>query len=70
MDATNNDVPALFEFKAYPTIFWYSKNKELKTYDGERELKKMLKFVAKHSTNELVAYDRNGKKKKVVKEEL
>jgi hypothetical protein len=70
MDASNNDVPALFPFQGYPTIIWYSKNKELQIYEGERELKDFIKFVANHSTQELIGFDRNGKKKKIVKEEL
>jgi hypothetical protein len=42
----------------------------LQVYEGERELKDFIKFVANHSTQELIGFDRNGKKKKIVKQEL
>jgi hypothetical protein len=42
----------------------------LQIYEGDKELKDLIKFVANHSTEELIGFDRNGKKKKIVKEEL
>lgn len=41
------------------------------SYDGGREVKDFIKYIAKHSTDGLKGYDRDGKKiKKKKAEEL
>ena len=69
MDATANDVPSPFVVHGFPTLYWYPKSKSPKKYEGGRELNDFIEFIAKHSTEELVGYDRNGNKKDK-KEEL
>lgn len=66
MDATANDVPAPFEVSGFPTLFWApKKNKSSpQRYDGGREVADFIKYIAKHSTEDLKGYDRNGNKKK------
>lgn len=65
MDATANDVPSTFEVHGFPTIFWYpSSSKQPKKYEGGRDLQDFINYVAKHATNELDGYSRDGKKKK------
>ncbi|GJQ66743.1 ERp60 [Trypoxylus dichotomus] len=70
MDATSNDVFEPFKLEGYPTIYWAPRNSKNKpiTYDGGRNLQAFIKFIAKHATNELKGYDRNGKSK--AKDEL
>lgn len=69
MDATANDVPPQFAVQGFPTIFWFPKDKVVKKYDGGRDLNNFLEYIAKHATEELVGYDRDGKPKSG-KEEL
>ena len=69
MDATANDVPSPFVVHGFPTLYWYPKNKSTKKYEGGRELNDFIEFIAKHSSEELVWYDRSGNKKDK-KEEL
>lgn len=66
MDATANDVPPSFDVKGFPTIYWVPKDKKSnpERYEGGREVKDFLKFIAEKSTNELKGYNRDGKKKK------
>lgn len=65
MDATANDVPSTFEVHGFPTIYWYpSGTKKPKKYEGGRELQDFISFIAKHSTEELNGYGRDGKAKK------
>lgn len=67
MDATANDVPGPYDVRGFPTLFFApkdSKSSPLK-YEGGRELDDFIKYLAKHSTNELKGWDRNGKPKKV-----
>lgn len=68
MDATANDVPPAFTVHGFPTIYWYPKDKVVKKYEGGRELNNFIEYIAKHATDELQGYDRNGKAKS--KEEL
>ncbi|KAK6731806.1 hypothetical protein RB195_007954 [Necator americanus] len=70
MDATANDVPPLFQVQGFPTLYWLPKNKKDSPvpYSGGREVKDFINFIAKHSTDGLKGYSRDGKKKK--KEEL
>ncbi|XP_018325556.1 protein disulfide-isomerase A3 [Agrilus planipennis] len=66
MDATANDVPADYEVRGFPTLYWVPKNNKQSPvrYEGGRELDDFVNYIAKHATSELKAYDRNGKKKK------
>nr|BAN20701.1 protein disulfide isomerase [Riptortus pedestris] len=70
MDATNNDVPAPYEVRGFPTIYWAPKDSKSSpvTYNGGRELDDFIKYIAKHATSELKGYDRSGNSKS--KEEL
>lgn len=66
MDASNNDVPAPYDVRGFPTIYWApkdAKNAPVR-YEGGREVDDFLKYVAKHATNELKGYDRKGNQKK------
>lgn len=71
-DASNNDVPAPYEVKGFPTLFWAPKDSKdfPEKYEGGRELDDFVKYIAKHSTDELKAYDRKGKAKKAPTDEL
>uniref|UniRef100_A0A646QE81 Protein disulfide-isomerase n=1 Tax=Hemiscolopendra marginata TaxID=943146 RepID=A0A646QE81_9MYRI len=66
MDATANDVPSPYEVHGFPTLYWAPRDKKDKPtrYDGGREFDDFIKYIAKHSTEELKTYNRNGKKKK------
>merc|ERR1712038_2031507 len=64
MDATANDVPSTFEVRGFPTIFWVQKGSKPVAYNGGREVDDFVKYIAKHATNELKGFDRNGKAKK------
>ena len=66
MDATANDVPPLFEVRGFPTLFWLPKGdkKNPVPYNAGREVDDFVKFIAKHSTDGLKGYDRDGKKLK------
>lgn len=70
MDATANDVPSTFEVHGFPTLYWVPKTHKSspRKYEGGRDLKDFVSYIAKHATNELKGYDRSGKKKS--KEEL
>ena len=68
MDATANDVPSEFTVHGFPTIYWYPKSKVAQKYEGGRDLQNFIDYIAEHSTEELVGYDRKGQKKS--KEEL
>ncbi|RWS20845.1 disulfide-isomerase A3-like protein, partial [Leptotrombidium deliense] len=71
MDATANDVPAPFVVQGFPTIYFYpADTKQPKKYEGGREKKDFVKYLAKHATKELNGYTRDGKKKKKGSEEL
>jgi len=66
MDATANDVPTEFDVRGFPTIFWYPKDtKKAISYEGGRDVKDFIKYIATHSTDELNKYDRKGAEKKV-----
>lgn len=66
MDATANDVPATFEVRGFPTLYWAPKNSKDKPvkYEGGRELEDFIKYIAKHATKELKGWDRKGNAKK------
>lgn len=65
IDATANDVPDLFTVHGFPTIYWFPKNTKAPVkYEGSRDLNDILAYVAKHATDELEGYDRDGETKK------
>uniref|UniRef100_A0A0R3RV38 Protein disulfide-isomerase n=1 Tax=Elaeophora elaphi TaxID=1147741 RepID=A0A0R3RV38_9BILA len=72
MDATANDVPPPFQVQGFPTLYWVPKNRKDKPepYSGGREVDDFIKYIAKHATEELEGYKRDGKPKKKKKEEL
>lgn len=65
LDATANDVPDLFTVHGFPTIYWFPKNTKTPVkYEGSRDLNDILAYVAKHATDELEGYNRDGEEKK------
>lgn len=65
MDATANDVPPEFQVHGFPTIYWLpAGSRTPKKYEGGREVDDFIKYIAKHSSEELAGYDRKGNKKK------
>jgi len=66
MDATANDVPKEYQVQGFPTIYFSPKGSKSnpKRYEGGREVKDFIKYIAKESTDELSGWDRDGKKKK------
>lgn len=66
MDATANDVPAPYDVRGFPTIFFAKKNQKNspKKYEGGREVEDFIKYLAKESTEPLNGFDRSGKKLK------
>jgi protein disulfide isomerase family A protein 3 len=74
MDATANDVPPQYKVQGFPTIFWAPKGKKTSpvNYNGGREVKDFIKYIAKEATEPLKRYGRDGKKikKSSVKDEM
>jgi len=66
MDATANDVPANYDVRGFPTLYYAPKNnkKNPKKYESGRDVDSFVKFLAKESTDGLKGYKRDGKKKK------
>uniref|UniRef100_A0A1I7Z114 Protein disulfide-isomerase n=1 Tax=Steinernema glaseri TaxID=37863 RepID=A0A1I7Z114_9BILA len=66
MDATANDVPPMFDVRGFPTLYWVPKNAKDSPvqYQGGREVKDFIKYIAHHSTDGLKGYSRDGKKQK------
>lgn len=71
-DATANDVPAPYEVRGFPTLFWVPKDAKDNPvkYEGDRNLEDFIKYIAKHATNDLKGYDRKGKALKSGTDEL
>jgi protein disulfide-isomerase A3 len=67
MDATANDVPSHYDVKGFPTLYFAPKGKKRSPlkYEGGREEKDFIQYIAKHSTDPLKGYERNGQKKNV-----
>ncbi|KAF2366681.1 disulfide isomerase [Trinorchestia longiramus] len=63
VDATANDVPPSFNVRGFPTLYWKPKSGKPVSYEGGRELDDFIKYIAKHSTEELKGYSRSGKAK-------
>lgn len=72
VDATANDVPALYEVRGFPTLFWLPKDSKSSPvkYEGGRDVDDFIKYIAAHASTELKGYDRSGKVKEVAKDEL
>ena len=65
MDATANDVPAGFDVRGFPTLFWLpSDSKKPVAYNGGREVDDFVKYIAEKATKELNGFDRKGNAKK------
>lgn len=49
-------------FSGFPYLFWLPKDSKLKPvkYEGGRKVDDLLKYIAKHATNELKRYNRDG----------
>lgn len=70
MDAVANDVPPTFAVQGFPTIYFYpADSKAPKKYEGGRDVKDFVKYLAQHASKELSGYTRGGEKKDA-KEEL
>lgn len=64
LDATANDIPDLFTVHGFPTLYWFPKDTKTPVkYEGSRDLEELLGYVAKHATDELVGYGRDGEEK-------
>jgi protein disulfide isomerase family A protein 3 len=65
MDATANEVPAGYDVRGFPTLYWLPKDtKKPEVYHSGREVKDFIKFIAEKATTELKQFDRQGKEKK------
>jgi len=63
MDATANDVPATYNVKGFPTIYFAPKDAKdaPRQYQGGREVKDFLEYLAKESS--LKGFDKKGVKR-------
>ena len=66
MDATANDVPASYDVRGFPTIYFAPKNSKNspRKYEGGREVDDFIKYLVKEATDPLNGFDRAGKKLK------
>lgn len=66
MDATANDVPANFDVKGFPTLYYVPKGNKQNPmkYESGRDVDSIVKFLAEKSTDGLSGFDRKGKKTK------
>lgn len=66
MDATANDVPAPYDVRGFPTIYFAPRGDKAnpRVYQGGREVNDFLAYLAKEATDELKGYDRSGNRKK------
>ena len=63
-NADSNDVPLQFEVpESFPDLYWLPKDAKNKPveYTGEHKLDALVQYIAKHATNELRSFDRQGK---------
>uniref|UniRef100_UPI00358F7B72 protein disulfide-isomerase A3 n=1 Tax=Myxine glutinosa TaxID=7769 RepID=UPI00358F7B72 len=66
MDATSNDVPAQYDVKGFPSIYFSpmgSKNTP-KRYEGGREIEDFISYLKKEATIQPIVVDESKKKKK------
>ncbi|KAJ2948031.1 hypothetical protein O0L34_g9829 [Tuta absoluta] len=65
IDATANDWPkSLYDVSGFPTIYWKPASGAPVRYNGGRTLEDFVKYVSKHASSELRAFDRSGNAKK------
>jgi len=66
MDATANDVPAHFDVKGFPTLYFVSKTdkKNPVKYESGRDVDSFVNFMSKHATTPLKSFSRDGKRTK------
>lgn len=62
-----NDLPKLVKPVAYPTIYYLRKNRKHKPimHFGGTHFLDLIRFIAKHSSEDLKNFDRNGKRKEL-----
>lgn len=61
-DATANDVPAGYDVRGFPTLYWVPKDSKTPVrYEGGRDVEDFVKYIAEKATNPLKGYDRKGK---------
>lgn len=68
IDGTVNDLPPGFGANGYPTIYWKRRDGQAILYNGARELKDFISFIARESSSELKGWTRDGKRRKIKKE--
>uniref|UniRef100_A0A1I8IHN6 protein disulfide-isomerase n=1 Tax=Macrostomum lignano TaxID=282301 RepID=A0A1I8IHN6_9PLAT len=66
MDATANDVPQPYSVRGFPTIYFAPRNDKAnpRAYEGGREVKDFINYLAREATDELDGFDRSGNPKK------
>jgi protein disulfide isomerase family A protein 3 len=65
LDATVNDVPEPFVVHGFPTLFFLpADSKTPQKFEGGRDVNDMLSYIAKHATQELKTYNRDGSLRK------
>uniref|UniRef100_A0A1I8HTD0 Protein disulfide-isomerase n=1 Tax=Macrostomum lignano TaxID=282301 RepID=A0A1I8HTD0_9PLAT len=66
MDATANDVPQPYSVRGFPTIYFAPRNDKAnpRAYEGGREVKDFINYLAREATDELDEFDRSGNPKK------
>jgi len=59
MDATQNDPPANYEVKGFPTLYWapMGRKENPKKYEGGRDVKDFVQFIKREATNPLELKD-------------
>ncbi|CAH1963193.1 unnamed protein product [Acanthoscelides obtectus] len=67
MNVNENDVPLPYHVIEYPTAYFAPKSNKSHPilYDGEKKLDTVIRFIARHATEELKGWDRLGNKKKL-----
>lgn len=66
MDATSNDVPAQYDVKGFPTIYFspMGSKDSPKKYEGGREIEDFISYLKREATVQPVVVDESKKKKK------
>ena len=59
-DATASEVPSKFKINGYPTLYWLKKDSKGSPVEYVGQFDNLLKYIAKHTTNELKSFDREG----------
>ena len=67
MNAVANEVPSEIQVPIYPTVYFISKtSKRAIKYDKGVSVLELIDFAARHATQELQGFHRNGRKKTIV----